>query len=67
MNKAEQEEIDELANDLAYQRLKFSALWNHPEIKSNGDIDAKASAMAIKLKAHLEQLVKEAEESLLPV
>lgn len=58
MNKAEQEEIDDLATTLAYERIKFSGLWNALE---NHQIDAKANEIAAKVKAHLETLIEKEE------
>ena len=61
MNKAEQEEIDALANDLAYNRIKFSRLWRE---LSNEEIDARATDFANLLKLHLEELIGNAEQEI---
>jgi hypothetical protein len=58
MNTEEQKEINDLANELAYERIKFSPLWNQLE---NDQIDAKASDFANLLRLHLEELMDKAE------
>jgi hypothetical protein len=58
MNKAEQEEIDDLANMLCYERIKHSPLWHQLD---NDVIDAKAGEMATAIKARLETLIEAAE------
>lgn len=61
MNKEEQKEINDIAQDLAYTRIKFSRLWNSPQMKNNDQIDAKARDFAVLLRLQIEELINSAE------
>jgi hypothetical protein len=61
MNTEEQKEINEHAYELCYQRIKFSSLWNSPQMKNNDQIDAKARDFATLLRLRLEELMEAAE------
>lgn len=64
MNKEQQKEINDIAQDLAYTRIKFSSLWNSPQMKNNDQIDAKARDFAALLRLQLEELMEAAEAEL---
>lgn len=59
MNKEEQFWIEELSNDLAYERIKFSSLFRALE---NEALDEKAKELAVLLRATADQWIVEQEE-----
>lgn len=59
LNAEQQYWIDQLASDLAYERVKFSALYSLP----NDQVDAKATELKSVLLAAMEPwIVKEEDE-----
>ena len=64
MTTDEQQDINDLANELCYERIKFSPLWD--SLKSNGGIDAKARDFAALIQLRLEELIEKAELELEP-
>lgn len=61
MTTEEQKDINESLSDVAWDRIKFSSLWNHKEIKSNEELETLKNALAIRLESVMDEWIVERE------